>query len=170
MTLSLSTRTAAALIFLAACQAPPQDAAPETPGAATDLTLTRFRSAPFAFAQYSGYDTPTQLVIRDQAAWTQAWLTLHARLQPVPPIPAVDFDRESVVLVALGTRNTGGYNVLLESASLDGGQVHLTVRQSAPGASCITTQALTQPVDLARLTRRPEPVTFDVRAQVQECR
>jgi len=152
-----SSSTICTLLLLgAACQTPPQDAA----GTGTELPLSRFRQDSFAYTQTSGYLIPTQLVIRDQAAWAEAWRTLHAGHQSEPPLPLVEFDREIVVLAALGSRNTGGYDVLLEAASIEGSQVTLTVRETAPGSTCARIHVLTQPVDIARLSRREEPIHF----------
>jgi hypothetical protein len=74
-----------------------------------------------------------------------------------------------VVLAALGSRNTGGYDVVFERATVESSQVTLTVRELAPGPRCGTTQALTQPVDVARLPRQEGAVRFAVRSALINC-
>jgi len=164
-------RLSGTLLGLAmACQTPPQDAAIGTPPAPIDLPLTRFRQEPFGFAQSSGYNAATQLVIQDQATWEQAWQVIHANRQPAPLVPAIDFAHETIALAALGRQNTGGYDIYIQSAAVEDSQVVLTVRQTTPGSTCVTTQALTQPVDIVRLPRRREPVHFVARPEVLDCR
>lgn len=155
------------LLAAIACQAPPQDSA----GAARNgqPKLTRFREGPNGFAQYSGYTEPTRLVIRDSEAWARAWATLHATAATPPPLPAVDFQREAVVLVASGTRSTGGHDLTLTSAAADGDTVRITGRLARPGAGCMATTALTQPVDIARLEPPPAAVAFDLRDEAVDC-
>jgi hypothetical protein len=134
------------------------------------LLVTRLRAEPFSFTSASGYRAPQRAVIGDSAAWQAAWSTLWAGSTSAPPLPAVDFAREVIVLAALGERPTGGYQILVDSATAgeaDGAVVH--VRTVSPGARCNVFQALTQPVDVARLPRVRGPVTFRDHALVLEC-
>ncbi|MEO6222517.1 MAG: hypothetical protein ABIP90_04650, partial [Vicinamibacterales bacterium] len=79
---------------------------------ATELPIERFRSEPYSFAFYSGIDTPERLVIRNLAAWGAAWAQIHARQVPAPPLPTIDFSTRTVIVVAMGTRPTGGYGIV----------------------------------------------------------
>ncbi len=162
---------AASLGVLLACRAvevPVGDTDVTTPGS-TALTLNRLGPDSLAFAFYSGIHAATHLVVRDQADWDRLWQDIHATVEPKPPLPSVDFGAEMVVAAALGTRNSGGYNVLLTEATEDAGDVVIRVRETSPGADCATTQALTQPVDVARMVRRDGAVRFVVTRDVRTC-
>ena len=141
----------------------------DPPPAPLTLTLTRLRSDSIAYALYSGVTTPQDLVIRDAAAWSALWALIHATQRPVPPLPDVDFGQEMIIAAALGTRSTGGYNVLLTQATEDASAVHIQVVETSPGPDCVTTQALSQPIDLARAPRRDAPVQFSIIQQVRHC-
>lgn len=148
--------------------------APRLRAALTDpsslsFTLTRWRSDSIAYALYSGVTTPQDLVIRDSADWRALWQLIHANQEPVPPLPDVDFGQEMILAAALGTQSAGGYNVLLSQATEDGSGVHVQVIETSPGADCITTLALSQPVDLARAPKRDAPVQFTITRQVRHC-
>ena len=52
-------------------------------------------------------DTPRQVTVRTGAEWAVAWRA-HAGDRPAP---VVDFSKEMVVAVFLGTRRTSGYGV-----------------------------------------------------------
>jgi len=163
---------AVTLLALAAC-ATADMPAPEdgsiAPLDGTPITLTRLRGDPFAYAFYSGLRDPAQLVIRDAAAWDQLWQRIHATMTPVPELPSVDFGREMVVAAALGNRNSGGYDILFTGASEDGASVRVELTESSPGTNCATTQALTQPVDLAIMPIREGTLEFVVTRRVKEC-
>lgn len=163
---------AVSLVVLIACQrgdAPVPDPGPIAPLTGTPIALTRFGTDSTAFALYSGVREPANPMIRDAAAWSELWQSIHATMVPVPPLPEVDFDREMIVAAALGTRNTGGYNVLLAEAAEEEGSVQIQVIETSPGVDCVTTQALTQPIDLARMVRRDGAVRFLVTQQVRRC-
>jgi hypothetical protein len=81
----------------------------------------------------------------------------------------VDFGREMLVLVALGSRPTTGYGILVDSAFADGEGLLVQVRTVAPGPRCGTGQALTQPVDVARVPRSEGAVRFRDRPEVIDC-
>lgn len=57
----------------------------------------------------------------------------------------VDFDAVDLVIVALGEQSTGGYAISIESIQLQGGELAVTGKASAPGADAVVTQALTYP-------------------------
>jgi hypothetical protein len=139
-------------------------------GAAVPVPITRLRVEPVSFTTTSGLRSPQRTVIRDAAAWRAAWAELSARVAPEPPLPAVDFASELVVLVALGERPTSGYQILVDSArtTADGGVV-VHVRTISPAARCGVFQVLTQPVDLARLPSVSGPITFRDQAVVVDC-
>lgn len=142
---------------------------PATPPG-TSIPVTRFRSDSLPFAFNSGVDEPERLVVRDAAAWNSLWTRIHARQSPVPPLPSVDFTKEMVVFAALGTQPSGGYSVLIDSATEAGdGNINVTVRAGSPGPACGTTSALTEPVDLARLARRDAKVQFVERRWTVAC-
>ena len=133
------------------------------------LPIGRFRSEPAGYTAYSGIDDSMRVVIADATSWRLYWQRVHARVSPVPPLPAVDFARDMVILAALGTRRSGGYGVRVDSAYDAGEFVEVVVWRSAPGAGCLVTAAFTQPVDVVRIPSRKVPVRFRERATVEPC-
>src|SRR3989442_9299585 len=88
---------------------------------------------------------------------------------PPPAVPAVDFRTERVVLVALGQRSTGGYDIRIDSVvQFQRGSVTY-VTATSPGQKCGTTSALSQPVDVIRLSPKVEPIVFQRRGGVRDC-
>lgn len=70
---------------------------------------------------------------------------LRGRTLPLAPLRAVDFDREHVVLAALGQKPTGGYSVTLVSSAITDDTLELFVRVREPEPGMLVTQALTTP-------------------------
>jgi hypothetical protein len=74
-----------------------------------------------------------------------------------------------VVVVALGSRSTGGYSILIDGANEgENAGLVITVRSISP-ENCVVTAAFTQPVDVARLPRRDGSVVFLERSEVHTC-
>jgi hypothetical protein len=91
----------------------------------------------------SGIKGARQLVIRDPATWSQFWSELGAGVQP-----KVDFGRDLVIAVASGERSSGGHDIEVQRVTRSGGELRIEVLRTSPGANCVTTAALTQPVDV----------------------
>jgi hypothetical protein len=172
MTPHLPRWFATSLLGLLACQGgDPPASAPGSLGTLTGtaVTLTRFGGDSVAYTSYSGVTAPLTVVIRDPVAWSELWQEIHATTIPVPLLPAVDFTQEMIVVAALGTRATGGYDILLAQAAEDASGLQVEVVETSPGPGCVTTQALTQPVDLARTPRRDGSVRFVMTQRVSRC-
>jgi PrcB C-terminal len=136
----------------------------------TSVQMVRLRAEPYSFTFYSGFDKPSRLVVRDVVTWQAVWRQIYLRESPVPPLPAIDFSREMIVVAALGSHSTGGYGILLEGASeaaVDG--ITVSVNSISPGSNCVVTEAFTQPVDVARLPLRHGPVSFVEQSHVSNC-
>jgi hypothetical protein len=75
-----------------------------------------------------------------------------------------------IVVVALGSRSTGGYSILIDGASEAANNgVAVIVDSSSPGTDCAVTEAFTQPVDIARMPLRDGAVRFVERSHVSNC-
>lgn len=165
LTLTLS------ILSAAACSRPTGDGASpgvgRPPGDA--VAVARLRSEPFSFAYSSGLEDSARMVVRDSAAWNSVWKRIHGTAGEVPGLPPIDFASEIIVVAAMGHRSSGGYSIFVDSARQRVGGLEVLVRQVSPGRDCGVTAALTQPVDVARIASRLEPVTFRERREVQPC-
>jgi hypothetical protein len=167
MRISFSAAAIAALLC-GGCSAPTELSARKDTGLVDGpLPVTRLRAEPYSFAYNSGLAESARLVVRDPAAWQQVWSMLGNSASPAAP--PVDFAAEMVVVAALGTRPTGGYSIFVDSAYRRADHIEVVVRKVAPGSSCGTTQALTQPADVARIPASSLPVRFRERDTVHDC-
>ena len=133
------------------------------------LPVTRLRAEPYSFAYSSGFHDSALVVVRDAVEWRSAWTRVHDNHSEPPPLPAVDFSSEMVIVAALGTKASGGFSIYVDSAYQRDEGIEVVVRRASPGARCGVTAALTQPVDVARIPASADLVTFRVRSEVQDC-
>jgi hypothetical protein len=91
----------------------------------------------------SGIRGARRLVIRDPATWAHFWSELGAGVRP-----DVDFRNDLVIAVAAGERPSGGHDIEVRQVGRAGGQLRIEVLETYPSTGCMTTAALTQPVDV----------------------
>ena len=119
-----SRRMLAALALISGCA---------QTGAGEEATLPV--DALYSGSQCGDLERPTTVWIASAAAW-RSW---HGRIvsprMSLPSPPMVDFSREGVLLVAMGTRPSAGYGLSLAGASATDGVLSVRVnwREPLPG-------------------------------------
>jgi hypothetical protein len=99
-----------------------------------------------------------RVVIRDQEAWLKLWKEFsHGQATPAPEI---DFSREMLIVVAMGQASTGGFSIMVDGVYERDNKLEVVVKSEGPGRNCMTTQALTQPVDIVRVPKSDRSVVF----------
>lgn len=77
------------------------------------------------------------------------------------PRPAVDFSKESVVGIFLGTRTTAGYGVEIVSIAPSDSGTLVRCRELAPPSDAVTAQILTFPYVIVAVPALRLPVRFE---------
>jgi hypothetical protein len=98
-----------------------------------------------------------QVVVRSSAEWEALWKE-HGVTQP---LPVVNFSKEIVAAVFLGSRPTGGFNVEILSTRLEGDALIVEYGERRPGRGDIVSQVLTSPFHIVRLPAHKGPVRFE---------
>ena len=116
----------------------------------------------------SGYTEQSTAVIRDQAGLATAWRTIHNGI-PGNPAPNVDLSTQMVVVLALGARNTGGYEIKFDAMTVETGGAVIRYTTTSPAPECATTQMVTSPIDVVSVPRVDGQIRFDRRDVIQKC-
>jgi hypothetical protein len=125
--------------------------------AALMLQTTAAPMRTIARGDQSGVETERQSVARTDVEWTALWHQ-HAPEQQPPP---VDFSKEIVVGVFLGSRSTAGYSVEIVGAAVEQGTLVVRYRQRAPASDAITAQIITTPFHLVAVPKTTADVKFE---------
>lgn len=104
----------------------------------------------------SAIEESRQAIARTAGEWQTLWRE-HAGSEPAP---AVDFAKEMVAAVFLGTRPTGGYGVDIVAARREGAALIVEYRERRPPPGALASQALTSPFHIVRIARHDGTVTF----------
>jgi VWFA-related protein len=105
----------------------------------------------------SNSEETRQVVIRTAAEWADLWSTLPTK----QPVPTVDFVKEMLVGVFLGSRPTGGFSVRIVGARLDADTLVVEYSEEKPAPDAMVTQQLTSPFAVARILKHDGAVRFE---------
>ncbi len=113
-----------------------------------------------ARGQQSAIRVPLARAITDPALWADLWAALTANQADPPARPEVAFDEETVVVLLLGERRTGGYAVRIDRVHDRRSEVEVVVEVQRPAPGDMVTQALTSPYFIATIPVTDKPVVF----------
>jgi hypothetical protein len=105
----------------------------------------------------SGIYKPEQVVIRTDAEWQSLW----QRHAPGRTAPAVDFSKNMVVAVFLGSRPSGGYAVQISGVRTVGNTLVVQWNESRPGPGQVAAQVITSPAHIVAVPRHAGEVRFE---------
>ena len=104
----------------------------------------------------SNIDDAKQVLIRTEAEWTKLWQQ-HAPSQPRPP---VDFSKEMVLGVFMGSRPNAGFSTTIVSATAANGALIVRYAEKVPAPGSMSAQILTSPFHLVAI---PKAAAIDVK-------
>ena len=119
---------------------------------------------------YGDIKTETKKVLRSEEAYASFWQRLRADRSPTPERPAVDFDQEIVVAIAIGQRPNGGYGVNIDSVRARSGtnSVRVSFTEGQPGEACNVPMVVTAPYILATVQTDRE-IVFEGSKKTYSC-
>lgn len=103
-------------------------------------------------SQFGGRAQAGEAVVRDERGWQALW---EAR-GGVGTAPAVDFSRQMLVAIDLGTRPTGGYAVRVTGTALTDDAIELRYVEQRPSPDAMVAQVMTAPFIVAMVPARPQ--------------
>ena len=98
----------------------------------------------------SQMDAARQATARTAAEWEALW-RLHGGERTRPP---VDFGKEIVVAVFMGSRPSAGFSVEIVGTRVDGPALVVQYRETRPAPDAFVAQVLTMPYHIATVPRR----------------
>lgn len=110
--------------------------------------------------QQSGHQSASNQVIQTQDAWVKLWQLHRPGKQGEGTLPKVDFEKETVLAVFDGTRNTGGFAVEIQSVREMAGKLTVQVLRTRPSADGALIQVLTSPFHLVAIPKSTLPVVW----------
>jgi len=107
--------------------------------------------------EQSNIDEAKQVVVRTDAEWTKLW----QQHSPDRQRPRVDFSKDMIVGVFMGSRSSAGYNTSIVSTFAKDGTVLVRYQESTPRPGTMTAQVLTFPYHLVAIPKATGDVKFE---------
>jgi hypothetical protein len=107
--------------------------------------------------EQSNVDEARQVVVRTDAEWTKLW----QQHSPDRHRPTVDFSKDMIVGVFMGSRSSAGYNISIVSTFAKDGTVLVRYQESTPRPGTMTAQVLTFPYHLVAIPKAAGEVRFE---------
>ena len=104
----------------------------------------------------SEQQTMKQVTVRTAAEWSALWKD-HA---PTVKMPNVDFDKNMVVGIFLGSKASAGHDVEIVGVRTQEKDLIVEYVQKQPGRGTMAAQILTEPYHLVAVAKHPGPVRF----------
>src|SRR5258708_16630506 len=103
-------------------------------------------------------DDMRQVTAHTADEWNAVW----KRHAPDRPAPQVDFSREMVVGIFVGSRSSAGYSVEVVRVEKQAAEPGIIVRykETVPGRAAVTAQIVTSPYHLVAVPKQDGPVKF----------
>jgi len=118
-----------------------------------------FRSLYHGSASGGGFDDEYGLfLIRRSGLWAEHWRRMHRGHRPMPPPPPVDLVRETVIVLAVGTRPVLGFDVAIEDVTVREETLVVTATETRPVGD-VTFDMSCSPVHV--VAARVDPRSFD---------
>lgn len=109
---------------------------------------------------YSGFTSPSRMVITTAQDWKEAWQKIHSLKLPVPKTPKIDFAKQMVLAVFMGEKRSGGYEIKISKISKTEGGIFVEVAEKEPSPESLRTMALTSPYHIVVIKKFSLPVIF----------
>ena len=104
----------------------------------------------------SGQQMTKQVTVRTAAEWQALWKD-HA---PTEKIPNVDFTKDMVVGIFLGSKPSAGHSVEIVGVRTDEKELVVEYVQTQPGRGTMAAQILTEPFHLVAVPKHAGTVRF----------
>lgn len=107
---------------------------------------------------HGGYDQPQIKVIKEPTELQAIYLKINMTRRPGFPIPEVDFDKEMIIALYMGEKNSGGYSITIDSVEETKNELIINVKESEPGQ--IATTVICQPFCIVKMPTTKKEVVF----------
>lgn len=97
----------------------------------------------------SNIEAARQVLVRTEAEWTALW----RQHSPDRPKPKVDFAKEMVVGVFMGSRSNAGFSTAVTTTTAANGALIVKYTETIPAQGAITAQILTFPYHLVAIPK-----------------
>ena len=117
-----------------------------------------------------GVEVAKKVLVKTQAEFDILWKECFQNMPVGNEKPNIDFSKDWVVGVFLGTINKGGHNIAIEDLKETENGLKASLTHTKPGSNCLTTMSLEFPYVIVRVKQfRPDTIEYDIADKTVDC-
>lgn len=109
---------------------------------------------------YSGYTDKATMAINQEVVFSDLWAKMNSIYTSAPPLPQIDFAKETALAVFMGQKSSGGYLIEIAKIAEENERVVVFVKEAKPPPSSVVTLALTQPYHIVKTGKITKSIEF----------
>ena len=136
---------------------------PKVTGPSLPLRFGGTRPFPSPYVNIFPSEHPLRLTIKNRDEFSDYWKKLTSQVPPgqwVPPLPEIDFSKETIVAAAMGARPSSGYLTVIDGACEVDGHVEVFISSVEGGCGGLQLAVVTAPADAVRIPKTDLPIVF----------
>ena len=118
---------------------------------------------------FCAIDTKREAVINNKEEYDRLMQDVYSNLDQVPKTPVVNFEKNTLVAVFSGAKNSGGYMVNIDSVTEGSKNLTVYVTETKPGKSCVVTDAITKPFVIVKIPKTDKKAVYKYNEIINEC-
>jgi hypothetical protein len=118
---------------------------------------------------YSAISDKRELIIYNESQYKELMNDVYKNLDQMPKITAIDFKKNSLVAVFIGSRSSGGYQVKIDSIIETSNNLAVNITETTPGKNCMVTDGITSPFVILRITKTEKKAEFKTKKIEKDC-
>ena len=118
---------------------------------------------------YSAVSGAKQVVVSNNEDYQKLMSEVYANLDQMPRIPEVDFTKNDVAAVFMGTKSNGGFMINFDKVIKRTNDVTCSVYETLPGKNCVTTDVVTQPYEIIKIPKMNKKINFIIKQRTKDC-
>ena len=117
----------------------------------------------------SGFTDEKMIVIDNNDDYQKAMAIVYYNLDQMPVVPDVDFNKYTVILAAMGTKNNGGYTIGIDNITKSKSIVTVNLTETSPGKNCVLTDMVSSPYQVIKVKKIKKEIKFNISRNTKDC-
>ncbi len=107
----------------------------------------------------SGIQKKSNYIINNNKEFSELWNNINNYKIPKSEVPKIDFEKEIVIAVFQGQKNTGGYDIEITNI-MENNKINVYIKETEPKPNNFVIQALTSPYHIIKINKPNKYVKF----------
>ena len=118
---------------------------------------------------YAAIDAKKEVLITGNEEYQALMIEVYKNLDQMPRIPVVDFTKNSLVAVFLGSKPSGGYFAGIDNIMESSKTLEVNVTETTPGKNCMVSDVLTAPYVIVKIPKTEKKAVYKYKTIAKDC-